>query len=150
MVKGLITILACSVLMAVLAIPLILRKIPRNRIYGFRTRTTLRDDEMWYETNAYFGRGLLIASLITIVSMIVLYYTPDVSPVVFLKATIATLVAPQLIMMLFTMRFIRKLESQRTDDEQKDLLLRIRASVEHSHQPGEPGKASDEITGGKK
>jgi uncharacterized membrane protein len=150
MIKGLITILGCSILMAVLAVPLILRKVPRNRIYGFRTRTTLHDDEMWYETNAYFGRGLLIASLITIVSMIVLYYTPDVSPVVFLKATIATLVAPQLLMMLFTMRFIRKLKSRRTDDEQKELLLRIRASVEHSQRPGEPGKASDEITDGTK
>jgi uncharacterized membrane protein len=150
MIKGLITILACSVLMAVLAVPLILRKVPRNGIYGFRTHTTLRDDEMWYVTNAYFGRGLFIASLITIISMIVLYYTPDVSPVVFLKATIATLVAPQLVMMLFTMRFIRKLESRRINDEQKDRLLRIRASVEHSYRPVEPGKTSDEITDGKK
>lgn len=150
MIKGLITILACSVLMAVVAIPLILKKVPRNRIYGYRTRTTLRDDHTWYEVNAYFGRGLLTASLITIISMIFLYYTPNLAPVVFLKITIATLVAPQLIMMLFTMKFIRKLESRRTDDEQKDRLSQIRASVEHSHRPGEPGKASDEITDGKK
>ena len=150
MIKGLITILGCSVLMAVLAIPLILRKVPRNRIYGYRTRTTLRDDETWYETNAYFGRGLLIASFITIISMIVLYYTPDLSPVLFLKATIAALVAPQFVMMLFTMRFIRKLESQRTYNEEKDRLLRIRASVEHNHRPGETGKASDEISDGNK
>ena len=36
--KGLITILACDLAFIILAIPLISRKIPRNVVYGFRTR----------------------------------------------------------------------------------------------------------------
>ncbi len=112
MIDGLLTILGCSVLMAVLAVPLMLRKVPRNRIYGFRSKATLRDDRMWYEANAFFGRGLFAAGIVTAVSMLFLYAAPDLSPLVFFKAVAATPVAPQLVTMLLTVRFVRKLEAR--------------------------------------
>jgi uncharacterized membrane protein len=124
MIKGIITILACSLLIAAMGIPLVFRKVPRNSLYGFRTKTTLRDDDTWYAANAFFGKGLILAGAITAVSMGVLYYTPNLAPDAFLKVTIATLVVPQFIMMLFTIRFIRKLKSPpgelEQDAEQKD------------------------------
>ena len=55
--KSFVTILACASLFALMAIPLILRKIPRNGAYGFRTPKTLSNDELWYKANAYFGRA---------------------------------------------------------------------------------------------
>ena len=61
--KGLITILGLQALFLVLAIPLVLRKVRRNRVYGFRTCATLRDDRTWYETNAYFGRLMIVSSV---------------------------------------------------------------------------------------
>jgi hypothetical protein len=45
-----------------ISIPLILRKVPRNVVYGFRTRATLGDDLVWYEANAYFGRRLVVSA----------------------------------------------------------------------------------------
>jgi hypothetical protein len=36
--KGLITVLGCALLFVDLAIPLTLRKFPRNTVYGFRTQ----------------------------------------------------------------------------------------------------------------
>lgn len=54
--KGLVTILACNALFALVSLPLVFRKIPRNGFYGYRTRATLSSDFMWYEANAYFGR----------------------------------------------------------------------------------------------
>jgi len=119
MIKGLLTVLGCSVLMAILAVPLMLRKVPRNRVYGYRTKATLRDDDLWYEANAFFGRGLFLASIFTVASMLFLYFTPDLSPALFLKAIVATLVAPQLVMMLMTVRYIRKLESRGPADERQ-------------------------------
>jgi len=112
MIKGIVTVLACSLLIAALGIPLVLRKVPRNHIYGFRTKTTLRDDDTWFAANAFFGKGLMLAGAITAVSMVMLYYTPNLSPMAFLKVTIATLIVPQFIMMLFTVRFIRRLKSR--------------------------------------
>jgi hypothetical protein len=39
-----------------LGLPLALRKVPRNRILGFRMRHTLADDEIWYRVNENFGK----------------------------------------------------------------------------------------------
>ncbi len=107
--KGLITILACNVLFVFIAIPLILRKVPRNIVYGFRTRATLSDDHVWYEANAYFGRGLVIASVITAIAALIFYYMHGISPGFFLKASIVVLVAPPLVATLATAHFIRSL-----------------------------------------
>lgn len=107
--KGLITILGCALLFVLLAIPLILRRVPRNIVYGFRTRATLSNDFVWYEANAHFGRGLIIASIISAVVALILYVTQCLSPGFFLKAYIVALVAPPLVAALATARFIRSL-----------------------------------------
>lgn len=58
--KGLITICVQCTLFCLVSLPLIFRKVPRNPIYGYRTRATLSDDELWYEANAYFGRWFVV------------------------------------------------------------------------------------------
>jgi uncharacterized membrane protein len=107
--KGLITILACACLCAALSIPLILRKVPRNVVYGFRTPATLGDDFLWYEANAHFGRRLLIASCVSAVGVLTLYFV-RVSPAFFLKASLVVLLVPLLIAVLATARYLRSLK----------------------------------------
>ncbi len=48
----------------VLAIPLILQKIPRNGLYGLRTAFTMSSDEIWYQANKISGVALLCAALL--------------------------------------------------------------------------------------
>ncbi|HEV7486217.1 MAG TPA: SdpI family protein [Thermoanaerobaculia bacterium] len=48
----------------IVAIPLAIGVIPRNRLYGFRTRRTLADDAVWYRVNRAAGFGIMIASAI--------------------------------------------------------------------------------------
>ena len=48
----------------ILSIPLALGMIPRNRLYGFRTRRTLADDATWFRVNRVAGVGIMIASAI--------------------------------------------------------------------------------------
>src|SRR6266513_2997010 len=57
-----LTVMACDALFIVLAIPLMLRKVRPNVLYGYRTRATLTDEALWYDANAHFGRGFLIGS----------------------------------------------------------------------------------------
>lgn len=109
--KGLFTILGCAFLFALLGIPLMFRRIPRNVVYGFRTRSTLNDDRVWYEANAHFGRGLLIASLATALAIVVLYRVGGLAPATFLKASVVALVAPLVVAILATSRFVRSLTS---------------------------------------
>lgn len=54
--------LAC-LLVAVLSVPLILRRVPRNAFYGLRTRKTLSSDAAWYPANVFAGQALALASV---------------------------------------------------------------------------------------
>jgi uncharacterized membrane protein len=54
-----------------ISIPLILRKIPPNVLYGFRTKKTLSDSRIWYEANAIGGKYLVVASIVTILCWVV-------------------------------------------------------------------------------
>jgi hypothetical protein len=86
-----------------MAIPLILRKIPRNGLYGFRTRKSLSSDKIWYDVNTYFGRAFLIANFATVIAMIFLYnLQQQLPPEYFMKCSIATLVVPSIIAVIFT------------------------------------------------
>ena len=106
--KGLIVVLACAGVFALLAIPLILRKVPRNVVYGFRTRATLGDDFLWFETNAHFGRKLLIACVVSAIAILVLY-NAGLSPALFINASVAALVVPGLLAVFATSRYLRRL-----------------------------------------
>jgi len=107
--KGLVTILACNALFALVSLPLALRKIPRNRWYGYRTRASLGSDFVWYEANAYFGWSSLIAVGVTCVAAVVLYLSGTLEPGNYLTATLAILVAPALVAALLTTRYVRTL-----------------------------------------
>jgi len=107
--KGLVTVLAIDFIFVVLSIPLILRRVPRNIIYGFRTCATLSDDFVWYETNAYFGRGLVVSSVVSAAVVFMLFEVPAVSQRFFFLSTIGALVVPPLVATLVTLRFARSL-----------------------------------------
>jgi uncharacterized membrane protein len=107
--KVLVTILACDIIFAIIAIPLILRKVPRNVVYGFRTRATLENDFVWYEANAYFGRLFLISSFVSALLMVFLYFSDLVSGQNFLKASIVVLVVPPMVAALLTLRYTRSI-----------------------------------------
>ncbi len=64
-----------GLLLAGLSVPLILQKIPPNGLYGFRSRSTLENQQLWYKVNAYAGRRLLVVGLGTALVSIILFYT---------------------------------------------------------------------------
>ncbi len=111
--KGFVTLLACSGLLIVVAIPLALRKVPRNAAYGFRTRATMANDETWFEANAHFGRGLIISSLCGALVAGILYAFQPFPRDVFLPVSLLVLAAPTLVAVLATIRFVRFLGSHR-------------------------------------
>ena len=46
-----ITLLVVCGFIAVSCVPLILRMVPPNRLYGFRTKKTLSDSGLWYRAD---------------------------------------------------------------------------------------------------
>jgi uncharacterized membrane protein len=53
-----------ALLLLIVALPLVVGAIPRNRVYGFRTRKTLSDDAIWYPVNRAAGMAIVIASAV--------------------------------------------------------------------------------------
>jgi uncharacterized membrane protein len=52
-----------AVIILVVSLSLVLGLIPRNRVYGIRTRQTLSDDRTWYSVNRCGGGMILAASV---------------------------------------------------------------------------------------
>jgi uncharacterized membrane protein len=48
-----------GLLLIAAGIPMWLRRVPRNALYGVRFASTLSDDRIWYEINARCGRALV-------------------------------------------------------------------------------------------
>jgi uncharacterized membrane protein len=63
-----------ALLLFIVAVPLVLGAIPRNRLYGFRTRRTLSDDANWYPVNRFAGLALMIASALYLATTMIWPY----------------------------------------------------------------------------
>lgn len=57
-----ISFLTASAVVAAIGVPLALRLVPPNKLYGFRTGRTLADRELWFRANRFAGCALLIAA----------------------------------------------------------------------------------------
>ena len=55
--------LVACILTAATSVPLALRLVPPNSVYGFRTRFTRSDPRVWYDANAFVGRLMVVASI---------------------------------------------------------------------------------------
>lgn len=74
---GFVVICVVALAMGGVGIPLWLRKVPPNRLYGFRTRRTLSDEAIWYRTNALLGRNLIVAMVLFLIVAAVVRWTVD-------------------------------------------------------------------------
>jgi SdpI/YfhL protein family len=54
---------AIGPVLILLSVPLMLRWVPRNRFYGLRIPSTLRNESVWYDVNALCARHLLLLGL---------------------------------------------------------------------------------------
>ena len=71
-------------LFILMAIPMILKKVPPNPLYGIRTEKLLTpgNEELWYKANKYGGQQLLIAGLVFTVFIVLLFTTEGKVPFV--------------------------------------------------------------------
>ncbi|HET7729122.1 MAG TPA: SdpI family protein [Usitatibacter sp.] len=71
MLTTIVLLLVCA-LIAIAAVPLMLRLIPRNPIYGLPTERALANDETWFRVNAFAGRAVLVA--MAIAALLIMVY----------------------------------------------------------------------------
>ncbi len=61
-----ISLLVVGLLGIGISIPMLLGRIPRNPVYGLRTKLTLSSDEIWYPANRFAAKVLIAWGLINI------------------------------------------------------------------------------------
>jgi hypothetical protein len=59
-----LSVFVLALIVAGAGIPLMLGKVKRNGIYGFRTRKTMRDDATWYAANRFGGKALIVCGVV--------------------------------------------------------------------------------------
>ena len=69
-------LMVCAVIF-VLCIPLVLKLVPPNWLYGFRTRKTLSSPDIWYPANVFAGYALMVATAVT---ALIISCGPQLSP----------------------------------------------------------------------
>ena len=98
-------LLAC-ILTAATSVPLALRRIPPNPVYGFRTRFTKSNPQVWYDANAFVGRLMIVAS---IVSAAILEWSPLPAGEALIPAIAAVVLVPIVLVTLAGFVYLRHL-----------------------------------------
>lgn len=112
MITLLIVYVATGLLLAVLAVPLIKRKVPPNIWYGFRVQATLENEAVWYPANEYTGWWLLGIGLMTVVVAVVAYFTTNANVGVYASIVGGAVVGSLTVAVLKSFQYLRFIERQ--------------------------------------
>ncbi len=96
--------------LAAISVPLIMRRIPPNSLYGFRISQTLDNPTLWYSVNEYAGRYLLLTGLGTALGAAVLYLVPGLTVDAYALACLAVVAVLLITSIVQSFRFLRRLQ----------------------------------------
>jgi uncharacterized membrane protein len=60
-----ISFVVATGVVAAAAVPLILKLVPPNKVYGVRTARTLADRDLWFRANRFAGWAFLVAAAVS-------------------------------------------------------------------------------------
>ncbi len=102
-----------GLLLILLSIPLILRRIPPNPIYGFRVQWTMEDPELWYSVNAYTAKWFVFVGACSILGAVGLTFIPGMTIVVYAFGCLGIFVASFALAIYKSIRFLGIMENQK-------------------------------------
>ena len=102
--------IGAGLLQAILAIPMILGKIPPNPIYGMRTAATMSEPKLWYLANRYTGKWLFATGILIAAAAIGLYLIPGLSVDTYAYAVLAVVVVGLGLMLQRSFRYLKSLQ----------------------------------------
>lgn len=99
-----------GLLLAGLALPLLLDKVPPNGWYGFRMPSTLYNPDLWYKVNRYMARWLLLSGIATVAGAVALFFAPDLSEDAYAWLCLLIFALPFAVGMTLSFRYLRRLQ----------------------------------------
>lgn len=99
---GLLVILICM--------PMILEKVPPNNWYGFRTRRTVSDPDVWYPANRIAGQYLAVAGTVIVLTTLLVFLfqkslAPNTASIILLSVSLISILGAS-VMSLIALRRI--------------------------------------------
>ena len=107
--------IATGLLMIILGIPMIQGRVKPNNWYGFRTRTTLDNPDIWYPANAYAGRLLVWLGVAIILASLLLSLIPGISEDAYSLLVTGVLMLGLLVVVVLSLRYAKALERKSSD-----------------------------------
>ncbi len=108
----LILYIASGLLLIGLALPLAFRRIPPNRLYGFRVKRTLENRDVWFAANAFAGVRLAWTGLATVVAAIVFYALPIQTVATYAVAVSAVVLFGVTVAVVQSFRYLKALTAK--------------------------------------
>jgi hypothetical protein len=102
-----------GLLLVGLSIPLMRGQVPPNSWYGFRTRLTLDNPQIWYPVNAWAGRRLLVVGVVTVIMALLTPLIPDSALHAYSLLVSIFLMVGVLLILAFGIRYARSLHETR-------------------------------------
>jgi uncharacterized membrane protein len=96
-------------LLCALSIPLILRKIGPNSLYGFRVKQTLEDQRVWYDVNAYAAKGLFCVGVIVVITALAFVALPSLGVAGYALSCTAVLVVALTVNVVLSFRYLGRI-----------------------------------------
>jgi hypothetical protein len=103
---------SAAVLIA-LSAPLIFRKIGPNRLYGFRTPSTLADRDLWYRVNASSGKRLAAAGVTIVAGAVAFWFVPQWSVDQYAIANLAVAVLAIIVAVVQSARDLQQFKAEK-------------------------------------
>lgn len=98
-----------GLLLSGISIPMILKKIKPNGLYGFRVKKTLENPDIWYAVNSYSGKWLLATGLLVTAAAVGLIFLPALSVDVYALSVLAVFVIPFAVGLAASVRYLNSL-----------------------------------------
>lgn len=113
-----IIIFSTGILFAILALPLIKRKIKMNNWYGIRIPQTMENERIWYDVNAVMGKYIFAWGIF--ISALSLYFTLNPTSPEFLMIYIllGIMIAGSIILVILSYKIGTKLSIK--DQQEND------------------------------
>ncbi len=102
--KAAITLIILGLLVTVVSIPLILRKIKMNGVYGFRISKAFESDENWYAINEFGGKALAFWGIAVTVVGIACFSVAPATAFTVSKVSFVSVAIPIVITLFFAKR----------------------------------------------
>ncbi len=106
------------ILLFILSLPLLLKIIPPNRFYGYRSGKSKANEKIWYKTNRLWGMLGVIASIIAFVwrygaKLFLKSLSEDTSKTVTVIIFVSSVIIISIITIIFEQKLVKSLNESK-------------------------------------